>query len=171
MLSSCPCWGIGLRAALNEQPTLPTPAPPFSWRGIVQTISLWQPWASLWTAGRKTYETRHWSTRVRGLLRVHAAQKFVVNLPLELEAICADEFGRDWAVELPRGCLIGTVNVVDCIPTEGLAVSAEELAQGDFGPGRFAWQAVPVQVFRQPIPWRGSQAFFRTPAAIVAPAT
>ncbi len=72
---------------------------------------------------------------------------------------------------VPRGALIGTVNLVDCVPTETLNVTAEEAAQGDFTPGRWAWRAVPVEVFEHPVPWRGSQCFFRTPAAIVAPAT
>ncbi len=171
MLSSCPCRAIGLRAALTERPMTPTLAPPFSWRGIVQTITLRQPWAALWIAGRKTFETRSRPIRHRGLLRVHAALKFVVDLPLELEAICADEFGPDWSVELPRGALIGTVNLVDCVPTETLNVTAEEAAQGDFTAGRWAWRDVTVEVFAHPVPWRGSQCFFRTPAAIVAPAT
>lgn len=34
----------------------------------MKAISLWQPWASLWMAGRKRFETRHWETKHRGAL-------------------------------------------------------------------------------------------------------
>jgi activating signal cointegrator 1 len=41
----------------------------------MKAISLWQPWASLWFTDSKIHETRHWSTRHRGPLYVHAAKR------------------------------------------------------------------------------------------------
>jgi hypothetical protein len=41
----------------------------------IKCISLWQPHASLVAFGEKPFETRHWSTRYRGLLAIHAAKR------------------------------------------------------------------------------------------------
>lgn len=46
------------------------------WRHEGQpALTLWQPWASLVAAGVKTVETRHWSTKYRGPLIIHAAAR------------------------------------------------------------------------------------------------
>jgi hypothetical protein len=42
----------------------------------MKCISLHQPWASLVVVGAKRYETRHWSTAVRGQILIHAAKKW-----------------------------------------------------------------------------------------------
>lgn len=39
----------------------------------VRALSLWQPWAGFVAVGTKTIETRHWSTKYRGPLLIHAA--------------------------------------------------------------------------------------------------
>jgi Sigma-70, region 4 len=36
-------------------------------------LSLWEPWATLWAAGVKKYETRSWATAYRGEILIHAA--------------------------------------------------------------------------------------------------
>lgn len=41
----------------------------------IPCISLWQPWASLIAIGAKQIETRHWATRYRGPLAIHAAKR------------------------------------------------------------------------------------------------
>jgi len=88
----------------------------------MKAISLWQPWASLWCSKRKVHETRHWRCSHRGWLLVHAAKRFEKNFgpddPLRL--ILDDEFGGDWAKDLPTGALVGMVNLVDCQPTKTL---------------------------------------------------
>jgi hypothetical protein len=126
----------------------------------VKAISLWQPWASLWVAGRKANETRHWPTDYRGPLLVHAAKKICVDVAAELAAILEDEFGGHWARDLPRGAIVGAVELVSCRPTEQCHVDAEEWACGNYGPGRFAWGVQNAYVFCEPIPYRGAQGFF-----------
>src|SRR3546814_21127441 len=44
--------------------------------GAVKAISLWQPWASAIALGHKSIETRHWPTKYRGELAIHAAKRF-----------------------------------------------------------------------------------------------
>jgi len=47
---------------------------------LIKAISLWQPWASAMALGFKKNETRHWATKYRGPLLIHAAQK-IINWP------------------------------------------------------------------------------------------
>jgi hypothetical protein len=75
---------------------------------------------SLWCSKREVHETRHWRCSHRGWLLVHAAKRF--EEPTDrLRLILDDEFGCDWAKDLPTGALIGMVNDVDCLPTQTLS--------------------------------------------------
>jgi hypothetical protein len=94
---------------------------------LVKALSLHQPWASaLFVPDLKPIETRHWKTDYRGLLAIHAAKKSSRNVvdffnyrvnthPDESEAfrkMSIYSFGC-----LPLGAVIGTVELVDCVPT------------------------------------------------------
>lgn len=129
----------------------------------MKAISLWQPWASLWACGRKHYETRHWEPKFRGPIAIHAAKKLCTDIDEELRAICEDEFGGHWAMDLPRGAIIGMGELVRCIKTDGLQVDEEEFAQGNFGPGRFAWELQNRRKLDAPAPFRGHQSIFDWP--------
>ena len=133
----------------------------------MKALSLWQPWASLWACGRKSYETRHWSTPYRGPLAIHAAQKLCVEIDDALREILEDEFGGHWARELPRGALIGHGDLVNCLATDHLHVDADERAQGNFTPGRYAWDMANRKLLAAPIPWRGHQSLFDVPDEII----
>jgi hypothetical protein len=89
-----------------------------------------------------------------------------------LRLILVDEFGADWAKELPTGALIGMVNIVDCLPTQTLvgdaAASDDDRECGDFAPGRFAWKRDEFRFFDQPIPYRGEQGIFNVSDDLVA---
>lgn len=129
----------------------------------MKAISLWQPWASLWLSDRKVHETRHWPTRHRGALLVHAAKKFIKDIEPgdPLREILDDEFGGHWAMDLPTGAIIGRLDLVDCVPTDGLEVIADDdRACGDFSPGRWGWRRGAYTLFAAPVPWRGSQGIF-----------
>lgn len=78
------------------------------------TLSIQQPWAWLIVNGHKDVENRTWSTRVRGMIRVHAGQKF-------------DKEGYEWirhefpGIALPepsefeRGGIVGRVRIIGCV--------------------------------------------------------
>jgi hypothetical protein len=139
---------------------------------MLKAISLWQPWASLWLSPRKIHETRDWSTRFRGVLLVHAAKRLERDVDVDLDDILNLQFGPDWRKELPTGAIIGRVELVDCWRTEDIRpqVTAEDLACGDFSPGRFAWERLGADRFVTPIPYRGKQGLFDVPAEVVAEA-
>lgn len=134
----------------------------------MRTISLWQPWASLWLNGVKIHETRGWSTNYRGHLAVHAAKRRIDKvLAPDLEAICLSKFGPNWRQTLPVGSLIGFLTLIDCIPS--IAVdrrfsTVEDFACGNFEPNRFAWRASTFRsALSSPVPYVGRQGFFSVP--------
>lgn len=148
----------------------------------MKAISLWQPWASLWCSPAKVHETRHWPTRHRGPLIVHAAKRPIDDLVGDdLDMICRRLFGAAYRTALPRGALIGIVHITDCVVTVSEARPFDvtvpryvrnashpnDLAAGDWSEGRFAWRRDQFRVFEAPVPWRGAQGLFDVPDAIV----
>ncbi len=137
----------------------------------MKALTVLQPWAQLLILGAKEYETRSWKTKHRGPLLIHAGRSF----PDAARALCGAEPFRSIltgagfrdASALPRGVLLGTVVVQDCLPAEQLAYRApfhQEAAFGDFGPGRWAWQVRspaalldPDSLPRKPLHLRGSR--------------
>lgn len=165
----------------------------------MRCISLWQPWASLLASGAKTCETRGWPTRHRGKMLVHAAKKWNPDLAavaadprhfrpaLEAAGVVfeptEEACERGW--NLPFGAVVGSVDVVDCYPTERvrvrvpgkflipatigatdlivppfLNVTEAEHAFGDYSSGRYAWLCENPVRFATPIPYRGRQLLF-----------
>lgn len=141
----------------------------------MKAITLWQPWASLWLSPAKVHETRHWSTPVRGTIAVHAAKRFLKNdLGDDLISILEDHFGIHWPMKLPTGALLGTLNLVDVLPTakppRGLgnnAAHGEDYVCGDWNDGRFAWKRGAYHVLKTPIPYVGRQGWFDVDDALL----
>jgi hypothetical protein len=137
----------------------------------MKAISLWQPWASLYVWGEKTFETRHWPTKHRGWLLVHAAGTW----NKDIRAIVHEPHFRTVIAgrELPLKALIGAVYITDCLPTDDPSVTEQlKLKEfdryfGDYAPGRFAWKAINPVVFQKPIPFCGKQGFFNVPGWVV----
>jgi hypothetical protein len=112
----------------------------------VRALTLHQPWAHLIATGRKTFETRSWSTTYRGPIAIHAGRTVDEEYALEC--------GIDPAA-LTRGAIVAVARLVAIIPTEQAiraieqtmpaAQAAEELRHGDYSPGRFAWELMGVR--------------------------
>ncbi len=119
----------------------------------MKAITLTQPWATLLVSGRKKFETRSWRTHYTGPLAIHAASGF----PGYAKA-AAEGFGFPLDdVVLPRGAIVGIVDLVDCVRTESLArFDWREMSMGDFSDGRWAWRCVPRDWFAKPIPAKGA---------------
>jgi hypothetical protein len=143
----------------------------------VKALSLLQPWATLIVIGAKKVETRTWRTEHRGLIAIHASQKFTT----ELRELCLTEpfrsallaAGIDDADALPRGAIIGTTEIVSVIPTTSIAhgLAPREHAFGDYRPGRFGWQLQNAAQLDAPITCRGLLALWKVPDEIVAAIT
>ena len=148
---------------------------------VVKAISILQPWASLIAIGAKKIETRSWPTRHRGPLAIHASKKYTYGMigelcrsnPIWHEAM--KSLGVDFEkgfrdAPLPHGAVIATCNLVDCkmivsMPTVAFnrpdircyidALSKQELAFGDYAPGRYALILEDVKMLPVPIPAKG----------------
>ena len=104
-----------------------------------------QPWCELILRGRKTLEIRSRPTEVRGPIYVYAAKKFS-DLP-ELDEVLTRE-DVDLNV-LPRGLLVGTVEITGCrraAPADAAAGCVPERELVD----RFAWELANPVRFDEP---------------------
>lgn len=137
----------------------------------MKAISLWQPWASLWCSDAKVHETRHWPTSHRGWLLVHAAKRKIDDRCGDrLDDICDGLFGNHWGMDLPRGALIGMVNLIRCVPTDTMPIghqSTDDYECGNFSAGRYAWARGAWRSFDAPIPYRGQQGMFEVPDSLL----
>lgn len=143
----------------------------------MKAITLYDPWASLIELGQKEYETRDWSTKYRGPIAIHAAKSkkpwhldFIWDQPFHT-ALAARQEGR--GILLHPGCILAIATLTDCLEVVSLtregdkAVSAtlengqkvegNELAFGDYTPGRYAWKLENVYPLVEPLPARGRQ--------------
>lgn len=155
----------------------------------MRALSLLQPWASLVAWRLKHLETRSWSTAYRGPMAVHAS----LGKPRHVRVLCEhDEYlsaALQWMGhtfdELPRGGIVAVVNMQLCkrILPEGahagklvtnarevdpLNLTAQEVAFGDYSPGRFAWELVDVLRLHEPVPAKGSLSLWEIPAVTIA---
>jgi hypothetical protein len=100
----------------------------------VKALSIRQPWAELILQGRKTIEVRSRLTHVRERVYIYAG---LSRIEADEEARIAARFGID-VDELPRGVLVGTVEIVGCRPLK----RGESKAAGfkiDPADDQFAW--------------------------------
>lgn len=83
----------------------------------MKAITVRQPWAWLIIYGGKDIENRSWSTAVRGRVLVHASKGMTLD---EYDSACftAQDFGIAIpdAGALDRGGIIGSVEIVRCVP-------------------------------------------------------
>ncbi len=73
-------------------------------------LGIQQPWAELILRGIKTLEIRSQPTRLRGRIYLYASKR---SSPLPAATVAAKRHQIDVDL-LPRGVLVGTVNLVDC---------------------------------------------------------
>lgn len=140
----------------------------------MKVLSAWQPYAQLMVLGPKGLETRSWPLGlVPQRIAIHAARstkalREVFTQPHFYEALEAAGFSHSGA--LPLGALVGTVEVVECIPTEKIdpaVIGMREYAFGIYTPGRFAWRLENPISF-PPIPMVGHQGLRELPPDILA---
>lgn len=138
----------------------------------MKALTIMQPWASLVLCGAKKYETRSWATSFRGRLAIHSSKTYPAwaretanDSPFKEQLESHGVVG-----ELPLGCVIGIVDLVDVVTTEslvemwkikarGLPLSSEDQFErdfGDYGNGRFAWRMKVLDWFQYPLPARGA---------------
>jgi hypothetical protein len=127
----------------------------------VKALSVMQPYATLLAIGVKSIETRSWKTPYRGLLAVHASQTIKREyrercLAEPFRSVLLDAGYASWQ-DLPRGVVLATARLIDCIPTEVLVAQSDvylpgnEQAFGFYDPHRYGWLLENVEPLPQPI--------------------
>jgi len=150
----------------------------------MKALSLWNPWAFLVGVGEKKIETRPWSTNVRGWIAIHATKAFpddaIADCHREPFASVLKAHGIGQPADLPRGVIIAVAllhrvgRIVQrsdgAIYVEGhdLPTAGNELAFGNYAPGRFGWVFTNVRMLPEPIPARGLQMLWDVPADVAA---
>lgn len=134
----------------------------------ILALSIRQPWASLIIKCGKDIENRTWATKLRGRIFVHAAKGMTRGehedaIGFAVDAIRADPKNkgaqtrtlRDLGFafdDLPRGGIIGTVEIVDCVQS-----SESPWFMGPYGFVLRDPQPLPFQ------PLKGALGFFAVP--------
>lgn len=128
----------------------------------MRAMTVYQPWAALLVTGAKRYETRPKPTKITGYVAIHASKKPMDHrvLPRVADALVVKGI-RDHE-DLHTGAIVGLVEIVQCLPTATWRrqVSDQEVAFGNWGDGRYAYQlARPVRLV-QPVPAIGKQGWW-----------
>lgn len=148
-------------------------------------LTMTQPFATLAVLGLKWVETRSWVTQYRGPLLIHAGLgPGYFGTEAALWDFCLSEPCRTALAEigimnpgrLPRGAIIGKLELRDCRPTAGPRgpigtgpkyadwvhdLTVQERAFGDYTPGRYGWLFAAPQAFAVPIRARGLPGLWR----------
>lgn len=135
----------------------------------MKAITLWQPWASLWLTTAKVHETRPWQTHYRGELAVHAARRPVAwHLPDGLHALCIDYLGPHYVETLPRGAIIGVIQLIDCYSSNDHGpVDRQDRICGNFSDNRYLWKRGQFVKLAKPLAAKGRQGLWNGPEHIL----
>lgn len=128
----------------------------------MKAITIHQPYASLIAWRFKRYETRHWTTRYRGTIAIHAGKKWTRTMQAYWEDLC-DSYPEPKgykAAELPLGCVVAACRLVNVHRVETVSPGALESVVGNFAPGRYAWEMEVVKLPPEPIPAVGQQGIW-----------
>ena len=121
---------------------------------MLRALSVKQPWAWAIMHAGKDVENRRRRVNVRGTIAIHAS----ASPPSEADFEELEELvGRPVPRTLPIGCVLGTVEVKDCVED-----SPSKWAQG----GSFHWVLGDAKPLDKPIPAKGAVGFWhwRRPA-------
>lgn len=123
----------------------------------MKCLSVKQPWANCIIHWDKEIENRTWKTNYRGRLYIHASSviKKKSEMLVDMAFIGSNskrgrpytnvEIYREWLKQLPLGCIIGHVDLVDIV-----IESDNEWFQGPYG-----WVLENPVKLKEPIPCKG----------------
>lgn len=140
---------------------------------MTKVFTLQQPWATLLCLGAKIIETRGFDTKKRGVVLISASKNFSdENKEIASTGIFRDVLVKagfltikpilpgvatEFCFDMPKGCIIGSVNIIDTAKTNELQLMADanvplkvmgenapkdwkhELEFGDYSKGRYGW--------------------------------
>jgi hypothetical protein len=136
----------------------------------MKCLSIRQPWATFIVHGFTSYDVRTWRTAHRGPLAVHAGR----TLEDAAIALCRqpplrrllETAGYDSPFDLPRGRVVGVVELLDCHPAETAPADAGLVAATgcDLRSGRVRWQLARPRRLLRPLPLGARRGLFEIAA-------
>ena len=142
----------------------------------MKCLTVKQPWASLLVTGATQYLVRNWRTSHRGPLAIQASSKFPKS---HVELCCDPDFrpllrlaGFDYAIEMPRQAVLGTVSIADCLQVTRENRNFFDLEDpamhfGLIQPGCWAWICSAHCAFVRPVPLPGRLGIYTIPSNIL----
>jgi len=124
----------------------------------MKALSIRSPWWWYIIHGYKDIENRDWSTNFRGRILVHVGKWWKADEIDDDFSFC-DSVAGTWGlanlgdIGLARGCIVGSVEIVDCI--------SDSNSPWFFGKYGFVLRN-PV-AFDKPVPRKGALGFFEVP--------
>lgn len=125
-------------------------------------LSVQQPYAGLLVAGIKKHEGRAWFTTYRGRLWIHAASRRPTQEDIDevvgiYHKIVEETEVVSFPEEYPTSCLLGCVNLVDCLPQD---IYREQYPFGEcFSP--FVFICEEPQELKTKLPMKGQHKIFK----------
>ncbi len=134
----------------------------------MKVLSLWPPWGSFIVAGLKKIETRSWPTNYRGQLAIHQTKSLTLDIRQTVFqnlvlSETLEQAGFAFIENVPLGCIVGSVNLVDCVEMTIDNIATKDVLEielGDFRPGRFMWVLDAPLEFIHPVPIKGKQGLW-----------
>lgn len=133
----------------------------------MKAITIWQPYASLFTAGVKHFETRGWYTNHRGPIAIHSGLRPMKWILKNCEAAAVDTaietFGTEGFMALPVGKIVAIGELTACFkmtPENIARQDPREIAVGSWEPGRYAWKIENIRPLAEPIKALGKQGLW-----------
>ena len=129
-------------------------------------LSVRQPWAWAIIHCGKDIENRSWQAvnhglRKRGRIAIHAAKGWTradIDFAFDLAArdVLPLALHAEPDTDLPRGAILGTVELLSVHRSEQMHPSPLEGELGDYSAGRWVWVLSSPDEFPEPIPARGA---------------
>ncbi|MBE4906571.1 2-oxoglutarate dehydrogenase E1 [Bacillus luteolus] len=132
----------------------------------MKTLSMIQPWASLFMLGAINHETRSWKTKYRGPIAIHSSQKLDKHACrlTHVESLL-QKYGYTQDT-LPLGAVIGVCELENCLRIiennnssavleDGEMISGIEYLLGDYKIGGFVWKVKGKRLLKTPLPAKG----------------
>lgn len=133
----------------------------------MRTRTIYEPYAWGVFAGYKHYETLPRRCHIRGRVAIHAAARIppatLLRFLQEVDGIPAGRgMTPEWVLGLPRGVVLGTVEIIDCVRVERIrdGLPRLERAFGDYSDGRWALVLADAQPLDTPRAARGQQGWW-----------
>jgi hypothetical protein len=127
----------------------------------MRSLTIRQPWASLILEGAKRVENRTWRAPLsligqRFAVHASAGKPQPEGWPAPADVVAQDLY------QLPRGVILGTVQLVACVRFEDLP---REFAGDPYAePGGWCWILDEPRLFSEPVPCKGRLGLWPAPA-------